>query len=97
MESNMVSIELSELAVNLRFKYKLDAEVKTKEKYPLTVFRNRNASTIKIQCNEVLHTFNIQIIKPHDANVDNLSQYIEYEKNLTKNEVILRVLKILGL
>lgn len=57
----MKSIELGELAVDLRLKYKLDAEMKVENKYPLTVFRSYNSSYVKIRFDNIMKVFHIAI------------------------------------
>lgn len=92
----MKSVELGELAVDLRLKYKLDAEMKVKNKYPLTVFRSYNSSYVKIRFDNIMKVFHIAIVKNSPKDTENIEDYTEYEKNLTKGEVIVRIVNVLG-
>jgi len=93
----MQSVELAELAIDLRLKYKLDTEMKVKNKYPLTVFRSSNASIVKIKYDSIIKTYSIAIVKNPPRNAENLEDYTTYEKALSKNEMILKILQVLGL
>lgn len=92
-----VSVALAELAVDLRLKYKIDTEMQRGKKYPLTVFRSCNASTIKIQHDEFNDIYNIAIVKAHPKDCDNIDEYTDYQKGLTRGEVVVTIVRVLGL
>ena len=93
----MTSVELSELAIDLRLNYKLDTELTWNNKFPLTVFRSKNSRTVKVKFDNILKTYDLAIVKEHPKDAVTLEDYTEYEKRLTKKEAILRIVKVLGL
>lgn len=93
----MKSVELAELAIDLRLKYKLDAELRWENKYPLTVFRSRQAESVKLKYDTIMQTYDIAVVKAHPNDAEDLEDYTEYEKELTRNEVVLRIVKVLGM
>ncbi len=93
----MTSVELSELAIDLRLNYKLDTELKWDLKYPLTVFRSKNAKIVKVKFDSILKTYDLAIVKEHPKDAVTLEDYTEYVKKLSRKEALLRIVKVLGL
>jgi len=93
----MTSVELSELAIDLRLNYKLDTELKWDQKYPLTVFRSKTSKTVKVKFDSIIKTYDLAIVKEHPKNTATLEDYTEYVKKLSRKDTILRIVKVLGL
>lgn len=93
----MNSVELAELAIDLRLKYKLDTELKWENKYPLNVFRSRHAEAVVVKYDSILKTYNLGIVKAHPANTPDIEEYTEYVKGLSRNEAIVKIVKTLGM
>ncbi len=93
----MTNVELAELAIDLRLKYKLDTQLRWENKYPLTVFRSRESNTVRVKFDTILKTYDIAIVKAHPKDMANVEDYTEYVKKLTRNELIIQIVKVLGL
>ena len=93
----MTSVELSELAIDLRLNHKLDTELTWSNKFPLTVFRSKTSKTVKVKFDNLLKTYDLAIIKEHPKDTVTLEDYTEYVKHLSRQEAVSRIVKTLGI